>query len=581
MYRAIFLAIVFVIIPTSVFAQAVKPTAEQKNAEKQERQAAIVSQLTSDADGLGLAENRSFVYARLGAMLWKRDQKQASAFFQKSIDDLVTAQSQAESEARNRPNRSGYEYRINQAIRPTILMTIATSDAKFALESLYRTRTGAIQRALTQAADPTPKIADVGGIGIAQVRNELNLEQRITRLAAEQDPATAVKLLVDSLKRGISSETLSLLKKLFEKDAEAANGLASEVLDKLMSSDFSNNPGDMDTVNLATTILNDYIRDKKPDVKEIKFNDMQIRSLAGKLISFTLSQDSRYGTQRFAAVVNIAQKLQPGSVAALKKLQKSSLFPGMMAVDPDVRKIIDSRASPAQMVTEARSLAPDERAPVYQAAATRMAQTGDINGATGLLNQYFTGAALDNALNAMNIAYANYLIGQTKYTEAEHFIDDLAYEPRRMMLLGLATAAFKKNPTDNKSFSVGVLRKVRTMMPDRPSDNSELVQFMQLAGAYAPIDADESFNCLEPLAPQLNELADASAMVQGFQNNGSVRLGEFVIGMGWQFGFQIDTGTLRTLAKTDLERAQKLIDLFTRREIRAAFRLQLAETGLN
>ena len=45
-------------------------------------------------------------------------------------------------------------------------------------------------------------------------------------------------------------------------------------------------------------------------------------------------------------------------------------------------------------------------------------------------------------------------------------------------------------------------------------------------------------------------------------------------------GFSLDTNVFRTLAKADFERTQKLIDSFTRREIRINFRLQLAENGL-
>lgn len=578
-HRTSYAAILLFLLTRLIPGQAIKPADEQKNAEIAERRSAVVTQLASDADGLGLAENRAMVFARVGTLLWKQDQKQAEAYFQRSVDELVGAQSQAESEARNRANRSSYEFRVSQVIRSSVLLAIATNDAKFALESLYRTRTGPIQRALTQFADPTPKIADLANVGAMTIRSELNLEQRITRLAAEQDPAIAVRLLTESLKRGISSETLSLLKKLFEKDPDSANSFASDVLDQLNSSDLSNSSGNTDNLSLTLSILSDFIRDKKPDAKEIKFGDMQIRSLAGKLIAFTLSQDPRSAAGRIAAVIKIAQKLAPSSVAALKRLQKNGIPSGSANADPDVRKIIDSKATPAQMVNDAKSLVPADRAPVYQAAANRMAQYGDFNGASGLLNQYFSGTALENALAAANMAYANYLIGKQKYAEAEDAIDDLPYDSKRLMLLNLASSAFRTEPVENRTLAVGVLRKVRSMMPDRPSNSYELVQFMQFAATYAPIDSDESFNCLEPLVPQLNELADANAVVQGFQDGGSVHLGEFVIGSS-TYGFQLDLGTIRALAKADLDRTQKLIDLFTRREIRADLRLRLAESGL-
>lgn len=580
-----FLILVFVLtfstlafgqLPARPLSQPVDPA---KAAERIQKQNSIIDQVASDLDGLGLAENRAYAGSKLGSLLWKRDPKAASVLFQKSVDELINAQSQVEAEARNRLNRSSYENRISQSIRPAVLLLIAASDAKFALESLYRTRTSAIQRAIAQAAEPTVKIADLNSSAMMQARGELNLEQRIMRLAAEQNPETAVKMLLETLKKGMSTESLSLLKKLFEKDPESANSIAGDVLDKLNSSEFSNNPADADNLTLSAAILTDYIRDKKPDAKELKFSDSGIRSLANKLINFTLTQDPRMAYQRFASVMTIAQKLSPTMFSALQKIQKTTA-PAFSSMDPDVRKIIESKNTAAQMAADAKALPPEQRAPVLQAAANKMAQTGDLTGANAFVNANFSGVALENALNTLNTNYAMFLMGQGKFADAERVVDDLPENYRRPLLMQVATAAFKKDPVENKSFAVGVLRKVRSALPDRPAENGELALLMQLATAYSTIEPDEAFNCLEPLTAQLNELADANAVVQGFQNSFGVRLGEFVIGTGNSYGFQFDMGTLRSLAKADLDRLNKLIDGLTRREIRTGIRLQLAESGL-
>ncbi len=565
------------IIPTSAQLPAAKPVDPKLAAEKIQKQDSLIDQITTDASGLGLGENRAYVNSKLGSMLWKRDAKTAASLFQKAVDELVNAQSQVETEARTRLNRSSYENRVSQSIRPAVLLQIAASDANFALESLYRTRTAAIQRAIAQAAEPTVKIADLNSSALMLARSEMTLEQRIMRLAAEQNPETAVKMLLETLKKGLSPESLSLLKKLFEKDPESANSIASDVLDKLNASEFSNNPADSDNLSLSSMILADFIRVKKPDAKELKFNDSGIRSLANKLINFTLTQDPRMAMQRLQSVMSIAQKLAPAMVPALQKLQKAS---GMSSMNPDVRKIIDSKATAAQMIADSKTLPPDQRAPVLQAAANKMAQTGDFGGASAFINANFSGVALENAMNTLNSNYAMFLIGQSKFAEAEKVVDDLPENYRRSLLLNIATSAYKKDPAENRSFAVGVLRKVRSALPDRPAENGELVLFMQLASAYSTIDAEEAFGCLEPLLSQLNELADANAVVQAFQNGYSVRSGEFVIGIGTSYGFQFDAGTLRVLSKADFDRTNKLIDGLSRREIRIGLKLQLAESGL-
>lgn len=576
---------IFALIFTLSFASASQtptPTVDQKAKEKVEKQVTIADAILTDVAGLGLGENRAFVYAKIGGLLWKSDKKTASSMFQRSVSELVNAQAMAESEGKNRLGPNQVEIRISQGIRPGILTSIAAFDAAFALESMFRTRTGSIQRALAQTTDPVGKVSDLSGSAAAIVRSELNLEQRLTRLAADQDPEMAIKILQESIRKGVTAETLSLLKKLFTKDPESANSLAADTLDKLRAASFSNDPANADSIAPTIAILSDFIRDKKPGAKELKFDETQIRALAQKLIDFTLAQDPRFGIQRFGRVIAIAEKLSPNSVKALKKLQKRGLPRAVRGMtDPSVRSLIEGKATPDQMVAEADKMAADLRPFVYQGAANKLAQKGDLNGATELLNTGFSGTALENAVNTINTFYANYLVGLGKFAEAERFIADFPDSTRRQAYLNLATRAYAKDPVENKTFAVGVLKKVRTMMPDRPADNGELSQFMQLASAYAPIEPDEAFNCLEPLMPQLNGLADAGAIFMGFRGNPGVRSGEFVMADGGTYGFQFDQNTLKALAKADFDRTLRLIDTLGRREIRITLRLQLAENGLN
>jgi predicted transcriptional regulator len=65
-------------------------------------------------------------------------------------------------------------------------------------------------------------------------KNEVQAEQRIIAMAVEQSPQRAVKLLRESLKKDVSYETVNLLKKIHQKDAETANQLAEEVGQKLL-----------------------------------------------------------------------------------------------------------------------------------------------------------------------------------------------------------------------------------------------------------------------------------------------------------------------------------------------------------
>lgn len=554
-------------------------------AEKLAKQVTLSEQVLNEVQGLRLGENRAHVYAKIGAMLWKSDPKTAKDLFQRAVNDMLNAQMAAESEEKNRQN--GNDLRVSIAIRPVVLTPIGGLDAEFALESLYRTRTPAIQRALLQVSETVEgKVGNSGGNSNVVAQNEFMLEQRLIRMAAEQNPERASKLLQESIKKGLSSETLSLLKKLYEKDPESADSLAAETMDKLLGSTFSTDPTDQKAISLSQSILNDSLRVRKPGAKELTFTDSNLRSLANKIINYAISagQNIRMSGVGIPALIKFAEKYSPGMVTALKKLEKANMPPGTAGIvpDSDSRKLMESSMPASQLVTEAKKLPAESRAPVYQNAAMKMARAGDYNAALDLINANFTGRALENAINQLNWAHADYLINQGKYQEAERLIDDFPLANRLSALINLAQKAFAKNAEENKTYSMSVLQKVRSMLPNRPSDNMELIQFTALTSAYAPIEPSEAFSTFEPVIPMLNELVDANAIVQAFQSTSNVRSGEFVLSNGgFSYGFFMDPSLFRNLAKADFERTTKLIDNFARREMRINLKLQLAENGLN
>lgn len=211
-----------------------------------------------------------------------------------------------------------------------------------------------------------------------------------------------------------------------------------------------------------------------------------------------------------------------------------------------------------------------------QAAAEKMAGTGDYEGAIALLNQNFSGRALDNAVSSLNRRYAEVLVNQGRWQEAENLIDQLPDANRRNSLIELAKKAYAKDPEANKAIASNALRKVRTLLAERPYDNESTLGFVQLSIAYAPIDANEAFNLMESVIPVLNDLADANAFVSAFRSDMLVRQGEYTLYPPPVFGFQIDPTVWRLLQKADAERTQRLVDGFSRRELRISIRFQMA-----
>ncbi len=137
------------------------------------------------------------------------------------------------------PYLSFYEF---GGVRQQVLPIIANHDADLALELLMQTRPAKVSEALAKAALPNAK--QESGIfnynpEQNRVRQEIALEQRFAVLAAEQNPDKAIKLIKDSLAKGISWSVLSLLQKINKKDEKKATSLADYVIRKITDMDLT------------------------------------------------------------------------------------------------------------------------------------------------------------------------------------------------------------------------------------------------------------------------------------------------------------------------------------------------------
>src|SRR4028119_1202527 len=79
------------------FNLALAQVADDKTKESEKQQLALIEQIAKDAETLRLAENRALVSAKLAEGLWRYDAKRAREFFQTSVNELIGAQIQAES----------------------------------------------------------------------------------------------------------------------------------------------------------------------------------------------------------------------------------------------------------------------------------------------------------------------------------------------------------------------------------------------------------------------------------------------------------------------------------------------------
>ncbi|HEV7930378.1 MAG TPA: hypothetical protein VGP12_09650, partial [Nitrosospira sp.] len=308
------LAIIVFALP--VFAQKEDEAAK----ERETRTIALLTQIANDARGLKLPENRAFVAAKAGAALWRADEKEARKLFDQAVTELIAAGAEGEAQTRNRQYFSNLIY--GQEPRWSILNMIANCDASLALEAMARTRTASLNRALSgrsgggesseRRAKDEISVYGNGQFAVTEIQNE----QRLIGMAADQDPSRAVALIRESIKRGVGYQTISLLQKVLTKDAAVANDLTREAIGKLLSVEFSaENTQHMETL---ANFLQEVSREPQPRELVLRAPEDLIRQMIDKMTGFWLDPavTGFYGRNNSFSVI---EKYAPDRAAQVKQ----------------------------------------------------------------------------------------------------------------------------------------------------------------------------------------------------------------------------------------------------------------------
>ncbi len=570
----------FYLILIGCFGSAAGQTDEAKSAkDKLKRQSVLVEQILSEIPNLKLSENRAVVFAKTGSLIWETDSKRARELFQNAFLELINAQIRAENERKN-PNTQN-ELLNGLVTRPQIFQIVAARDAALALEFLPKTRPANLLKSLTVQPRKSAKIGGGNSNYGNLAQTELNLEQTLTRLAADQNPAQAADLLKDSIKKGITDETLNLLKKLAEKDRTAAADLSTDITGKLLQTKYTtDNPSYYQNLNITAAFLNEYAANRQKTGTNLNLDAVQMNNLATKYFDFYLSQikNNRNGFYYNYQIVQLAEKLAPNLVGQLKAFQNDNArergFESNVLSSPEIKEDLP----PEQMVEAAKKVPLANRPSVYLAAANKFVSQGNISRAREILDDNFEDDALENAVQSMNWYYAHQLMNEGKFAEAENLLDSFPESNRISAFINLAKVVYQKNPAENKAYAGAILGKVRALISDKPESSNELSVLMQVIKGYSMIEPNEAFRLFELLIPQMNELSDAAAIINNFQGNGNVRNGEFLLTQGGSFGFYgIDYSILRIFAGQDFDRTVSLLNNFNRSEVRINFKLLAAE----
>ncbi len=565
-----------------------KTDKEKAQKELEKRVLDILDQAVSDAATLKLAQNRAVVYATAGDLYWKFDEKHAREIFRNCESEILIANAEDDKEKKDDSDLYSGVFEFSN-IRNEILPLIAKHDADLALEILVSTRSAQLIQAMAKAAQPNAK-QESGFLNFNpdqyRVQQEIALEQKFAVLAAEQNLDKAIKLLKDSLAKGISWNVLPLLQKINQKDEKKASALADDVIKKIVDTDLTKRNEDFSAAIGFLQYATNPNPPKSTKVKVFKFNETQVKDLAGK-IAGTLLQPTNTLEMMMAMprVMPNLEKIVPERMPLLKQRQAEL----MKNVPPEVKrfqqqqKIWDQNSTPEEILADLPKLNEYEKASAYTSLTNKIAQIDDDERAKKLIEQIPDEKARNQAGERYESAKISRAANDGKLDEAKKLIKNLNQKKTQIQkLVALAIQFYKKETEKDRASAVDLMKDAKSLANEFPEDENELNDLMEVVKGYAVIDAPEAFRIFEPIVDQLNDFVQASAILSKYNKRSqSFKKGELlmkVTGYSWD-GLLLFRyiNQIQLLGKADLNKMNVLSDKFQRNDARTIFKLFIAQ----
>jgi len=336
---------------------------------------------------------------------------------------------------------------------------------------------------------------------------------------------------------------------------------------------------------LANTARSNFAQPKPA----VLLSETQYRELLQKILtealSFSLPSTQGYTPERDVAW-NLLSGLQqlgpdldnnsPGGAAAVEK--KLAELSGQPSSSPSYKSAIAN--TPVDASLETIEKAPlQQREQLYLQLANREASSGDLSRARQIVNERVTNfyqrrSALAN-IDQQEISRA---MSKGKIDEALRIIG--GFRTARERAAQLAQIALQIGPGQKRANAINLLEQARAMLSAsaEAQDQEQMNALFEIARAFSRYDAKRSFEIVEPLVDQINELCTAARALEGFgfENfNGeelSLQSGSSIAQMVRQM-----SNSLGTLAVKNFERAKADADRLRLPEVRLNAYLDIAQ----
>jgi hypothetical protein len=574
--------LILLLVFNSIFAQNAASDAEKEKArleqeklqEVEKKSVAMLGEIASEAGSLKLVVNRISVFAAVGVLFWKYDEKQARNLINTAAQEIINAQN-ADDEQND---ISQFIWQIQES-RRQLVQSLAQHDAEFALRIFRETRAPEIA-ALMQS----PKNILPNGNDYSRVQNEINTEQMLANEIARQDPKRAIKLAREILEKGVSYSLIDLIDRIKDKEPEEAARLADEILRKLQDLDFSKSYNER---NLAVNFISRLAqKDESSGAEKSKFvvSESALRTLAEKIVVFFLHdpQVENYYYQ-IPTFIPIIEKFSPSRAGQLRR-REAELKQKQAQTNPYERlNQINQDADADTLIREAQNAPSEMKSQYYTYAANKLIGADNTERARAIINSIPDRRQREYALQNLNYNLFYKAINAGNIGEARRIA---AQTPNKAQQINFYIQIFNhaRQKEDDK-LARQVLDEAAALVSSNPENNAEMGALFQLANAYSNVAPDVSLTLIESSVGKFNELLNASILLNRFAGSETYRQDEITSQLFHstlsQYGFYFNQNDFLKLATASFERTKNLGDGFQRPEARLFTRLMIVQAILS
>ena len=274
-------------------------------------------------------------------------------------------------------------------------------------------------------------------------------------------------------------------------------------------------------------------------------------------------------------------KAVSGSAAALEK--KQSELVGNMGVQyvNQYQEFQNAIANnPVEDALGTIEKAPPElREQLYVMLATREGTNGDLTRAKQILNEHVSNPYQRlQALRTIEQQQIEHAMSSGKIEEALKNISAMRTPAERASQLSQLAAQI--GPGQKRATALSLLEQVRGLLPPSPQaeDQEQMGALLEIARAYSNYDSKRSFEIIDPLIEQFNDICTAARKLEGFglQSFDNDELDLTNEGTLAQLTNQM-SDVLGSLALVNFDRAKAASDKLQLAEVRLHVHLKIAE----